>query len=425
MAIDVKRQFVPYVVGLAPALLVILTWSPSSDWTIFKLFHRNFAAPIVGAELVVFLIAAREGLLKSLPRWNWSRPALIAILILVAIAAATTYFAPVRLWAGRLTAYWIIHGLFAVSILYLCGRLFQPADLIRAYLVGFAVFVGLLLIFLFQIPDLTRFDWKNSFLGFTHIRHAGYYTAAVAGLAIGVMSTSRSRGEWAFAFTCSSLAILIALWTGSRGAVLAVVAAFIAGLILVPAFRNLRGIGGGVSSLALAAAAASQLPVYHYLMGASRMVSQTASGDVTTGRTVLWGMVIDAIRQQPLFGYGEGQQKVVATFFDIAQAHNFFLQVALAWGLVGLAGVLVLAIGYARRAVPVVQSEDGAVVPAFMAMAVLAVLSLYDGSLYYALPQSIFAACGAIIASRWSASAHVRERSSVTDHNAAVPAAEG
>jgi hypothetical protein len=35
-----------------------------------------------------------------------------------------------------------------------------------------------------------------------------------------------------------------------------------------------------------------------------------------------------------------------------------------------------------------------------MAMTAIAILSLYDASLYYALPQSLFAACAAVIASR-------------------------
>jgi hypothetical protein len=40
-----------------------------------------------------------------------------------------------------------------------------------------------------------------------------------------------------------------------------------------------------------------------------------------------------------------------------------------------------------------------------MAMTAIAILSLYDASLYYALPQSIFFACAAVIASRWGEAA--------------------
>jgi hypothetical protein len=44
-----------------------------------------------------------------------------------------------------------------------------------------------------------------------------------------------------------------------------------------------------------------------------------------------------------------------------------------------------------------------------MAMTAIAILALYDASLYYALPQSIFFACAAVIASRWGACAQQAE----------------
>jgi hypothetical protein len=65
----------------------------------------------------------------------------------------------------------------------------------------------------------------------------------------------------------------------------------------------------------------------------------------------------------------------------------------------------VLAVAYLTRAIPTARREGGALVPAFMAMTAIAILSLYDASLYYALPQSIFFACAAVIASRWGETA--------------------
>jgi O-antigen ligase len=398
----VKRYIVPSVVAFAPVLLVLLSWAPSGDWTPSKLFVRNWTAPVVGSELFVILVAVREGMLRSLPRWNWSRPAVAAVLILSAIAVATAWFAPLGERAAYMTAYWFIHGLFGLSILYLCGRLFQPAELVCAYLAGFAAFALLLVIYIFQIPDWSRFNWKNTFMAFSHIRHAGYYAAAIAGLGFGLMAIAGRKSEWGFAFACSSAAIIIALWTGSRGAVLAVAGALVIGLLLAPAFRSLRGAGGAVASLVIGAAVASQLPAPHPMMGFSRMVGATTSGNVTTGRTDLWEIAMRAVGERPLLGYGEGQMSKVATFHDMVQPHNVVLQVTLAWGLAGLACLLVIAIAYCRRALPVVRKEGEAVLPAFMAMAALLILSLYDGSLFYPLPQSIFAACAAIIASRWS-----------------------
>jgi hypothetical protein len=91
----------------------------------------------------------------------------------------------------------------------------------------------------------------------------------------------------------------------------------------------------------------------------------------------------------------------VAPTANLAQPHDVFLQFALSWGVVGLLCAAVLGIAFAIRAIPTARREQGALVPAFMAMTAIAILSLYDASLYYALPQSLFAACAAIIASRW------------------------
>jgi O-antigen ligase len=112
--------------------------------------------------------------------------------------------------------------------------------------------------------------------------------------------------------------------------------------------------------------------------------------------------VIAAIEKHPLFGYGEGQMHWVAPFSTMAQPHNSILQVALAWGLVGLVCVAILTIAFAWRAIPAVRHEGGAMVPVFLAMTAIAILSLYDASLYYALPQSIFMASAGMIASRWA-----------------------
>jgi O-antigen ligase len=404
MTHDARRYIVPYVVGLAPALLVALTWSPSGDWTIGKSVIRGYALPIVGSELFVLLVALREGMLRSLPRWTWSRPALIAAVALPAMAVVTAVLAPARSVAVTLTIFWIIHALFALSMTFLCGRIFDPRDMVRAYLAGFAIFAAEVFLYVNLIPDWGRFDWKNGFLAFTHIRHAGYYLAAMAGLAIGAMAISKSKAEWLWAWAMAVLAIGIALWTGSRGAALAIAAALVVGMLIVPAMRSARALAGSVSAVVAAVAGVWLAPVApSYLMGLTRAVQQTASGDVTTGRTVIWRNVIGAIRDRPLFGYGEGQMQTVAPYSTMVQPHDSILQVTLAWGIVGLLCVLTLAIAFARRAIPAVRDDQDALTPVFMAMTTLAILSLYDGALYYALPLSIFAAGGAVIASQWRA----------------------
>lgn len=399
------HRLVPYAIGFAPALLVALTWSPSGNWFPFELIMRGYSAPIIGAELFVIIVALREGLLSSLPRWNWGREVVVAASILLVVAVATAFVAPARAAAIMLTAYWLIHATFGLSVAHLCGRVFCAGELVEAYMVGFAVFAVEFFAFLRMIPDWGSFDWKYGFMAFSHIRHAGYYLAAMATLSMGAMAVSERLGGWLWAWATASIAFGIALWTGSRGAALAVAGALVVSVVLVPAVRSVRAWGGSLASMAIAIAVVSQAPAApNYLLGLARAVRASGAEDVTTGRLTIWKNVISAIRERPIFGYGEGQMHTVAPFSVMAQPHDSVLQVTLAWGLVGLACILTLTIAYGRRALPAVRHEAGALVPLFMAIIALAILSLYDGSLYYALPQSIFIACAAVIASGWSGS---------------------
>jgi O-antigen ligase len=398
MAIDAKRYFIPCAIGFAPALYVLATWAPSGDATASQALIREFSLPLIVVELFTIIVAAREGMLAAIRQWKWPRAVLVALAILAGIAIVTAATAQARSPAVAMTIYWFIHGWFAVSVAFLVGRDFEAIDLVRAYLWGFAAFSLLMLFYIANIPDWERFDWKSGFLFFGHIRHAGYYCAAMAGLAIGMMAIASRRGEWWLYFVLASVAAGIAFWTGSRGAALAIGAAVVAGVVLVPAMRSWRGAGGGIASLALAAALASQVAVPpHPLMGTTRMVEQTTGGEVTTGRTVMWRTTIDAIAESPLVGYGEGQMRTVAPFSDMIQPHAILLQVGLAWGLIGLACVFVLASCFALRTIPALQQDRGAAVPAFMAMVAVGILSLYDGALFYILPISIFLACGALV----------------------------
>ncbi len=412
----ITRYILPYLVGLAAPLLVALTWSPSTTWTPLQLVIRSWSLPVAFAELSVIGIAIAEGLFRAVPRWNWPRPVAIALVALLLIASTTALTAAAKDPAVPMTIYWIVHALFALSTVYMCGRLLEPVDLVRGFLVGFAVFAAEFFLFLHAIPDWANFNWKNGFMAFAHIRHVGYYVGAMAALGFGAMAVARSRRERLWAWASASLAFGMVLWTGSRGAAVAVVGALVIGAAVAPPMRKLAAWGGALAGMAAALAVVLVAPAApYYLMGLTHAVQQTTGRDVTTGRTHIWLNAIHAIEKHPLLGYGDGQMHAVAPITDLIQPHDIILQIALAWGLVGLVCVALIAVAYAVRAVPTVRRQGGALVPAFMAMTAIGILSLYDGALFYPLPQSIFAACAAVIASRWNGSAEFDEDGGVVD----------
>lgn len=400
----IERYLIPYALALAPPLLMALTWSPEADLSQFQKSLRSNGATVVAAQFLAILVALREGMLKTLPRWDWSRPVIAAAALLVTVAVATALLAALQATAIIVTAYWFIHAIFGLSIAYLCGRVFTAEDVSRAYMAGFAVVAALFVWFIYRIPDWNDFDWRLDLAGFNHVRHVGLYLAPVAALAIGVMAVARRRIEWTWAFATALLAIGLSLWTGSRGAVLSIVGALGVSLLFAPAMRTARGAGGAVASLVLATAIVSQVPAApHPMLGATRTVEASVGPEATTGRTQMWRIVFDAIKDRPVFGHGEGQMRKVAPYSDMVQPHNSILQVTLAWGFVGLACVLVLAVAFARRAIPAVRQSDGFLLPAFMGLAALAILSLVDNALINPIPGSMFAAFAGIIASRWNA----------------------
>lgn len=386
-------------IGLAPVVLVLLTWSPvgPEPWMIIA---RSYALPVLVMEVVAILVALVTGLVETIRRIRLPRPAAVAAAVLVLVMVGTVPFAPVPGVAATFTAIWVIHIFFALSVLHLTGRFFAPLDLVRSYAIGFALFCTLFFLLLAQVRD-PSFSWSYDLPAFSHVRIVGHYAAPVAGLAAGLMALARTRTGWAAAFALATLACALALWTGSRGALIGIAAGLIVGLLFAPPMRRRRAWGGLIASLAVAWLAVSSLPAPAPNMGSVRIVASTVqSQDKTTGRAELWPHVAKAVAKRPIFGHGEGQMYYVAKFFDLFHPHNIILQVLLAWGLVGLACILTLAFYFARACIRIVRSGVDELVPPVIAMAALAVPSLIDGSLFHLLPVSIFAACAGMIGSR-------------------------
>ena len=85
-------------------------------------------------------------------------------------------------------------------------------------------------------------------------------------------------------------------------------------------------------------------------------LSRSGSADEITsgtGRTRIWAVVIDLWTQRPIFGYGAGSAKYILPhhpllFLAAAHAHNLYLNILFAGGLVGL-GIFLLNVGSAIR----------------------------------------------------------------------------
>ncbi|HEX5257605.1 MAG TPA: O-antigen ligase family protein [Sphingomicrobium sp.] len=394
-----ERYFIPAAIGFAPFVLLLLTWAPHARSHAQELI-LDFYAPVVAVELFTIAVALREGMIGALRRRSWPRLPTAALVLLIVIAIGTAIVAPDPGTARIATFYWLLHLLFGFSVAHLCAVRFWPLDLVVAYLIGFAAFLAGSILFTAQVTD-PNFNWTNGWPAAAHIRHLGYYIAAMVALCIGLAATERRAWVLGGLFVLSVASFAFALWTGSRGTVVGVVGAVIIGLLILPQIRRPQAWGGAALSLILGAAIARLFPAPASNMGFGRTVTATVDHEVTTGRTTIWRNVLGAIRHRPLLGYGEDQMATVAPFHGIIQTHDVFLQVLLAWGAVGFACVLVLAVWFVARSLPNVRHDGAGLLPPFMAMLALASFATIDGALFHLIPVSIFAACAGVIASGW------------------------
>ena len=392
-------QVLALAIGLSPVILALVSWLPQGFEPENRLI-RTYAVPVIAMEAVTIIVALLTGLVETIHRIRLPRPAAIAAVLLALVMLGTIPFAPKPGVAMTFTAFWGIHIFFGLSILHLTRRFLTPVDLVRAYAIGFALFCGMFVLLLAQVWDDPAFDWTLDLPAFSHVRIIGHYAAPAAALAAGLMALSRTPWRWALAFAVAGLASALALWTGSRGAMVGIAAALIVGLLFAPPMRRVRAWGGLVAAVALVWLAVSSLPAPSRNMGSARIVAATVQPEKrTTGRIELWVDVAKAVAKRPVFGHGEGQMFYVAWFYDAMHPHNIVLQILLAWGVVGLACIATLALYFARSSIRLVGSGADELVPPFIAMAALAAPSLVDGSLFHVLPVSIFAACTGMIGS--------------------------
>ena len=393
----IDRFFVPILIALSPALTFIVTWSLEGDLSAYQRFMRTYSLPLWLCELAVIVIAVRESggrtLFDGLKRVQIFLP----LLILVGVAFWTAWaVAPNPLIAYLRNGLWLTHLLFGLSIWRLAGRKFSSQDFVDALIAGY-LFVSLMfLVFVSSIPDPQSFDWTNDLPLASHIRHFGYYSAAMAGLAIGIVATKPpSSWRWPVGVIVILLSFTFAFWSGTRGALAASAGGLAIGVVVLPTFRKFRVLTLVPALLAVSAAASLTLPSYAGNMGLDRTISAAVGdqeGGLTTGRTVMWRKNWHDILERSLVGYGEGQMISVSRHANAIQPHNVLMQVLLAWGFIGLICILSLTLPLAWRTITIVRKSPGELAAPFVAMASLAAYSLFDGTFFHVLPLALFAA---------------------------------
>ncbi|WP_375461963.1 O-antigen ligase family protein [uncultured Enterovirga sp.] len=192
-------------------------------------------------------------------------------------------------------------------------------------------------------PQLGRMsDWVNGVFVPTSRLSGVFGTANAAGAAAGLgilltllLAKLSWRRPWIYVLLAPMLFCLAA--SNNRMSVVATVASLIYAWIAAGE-RALKlvllALGIGVATLVMALSGDAILES----LSRSGSVEEITSG---TGRTRIWSVVLDLWMQKPLVGYGEGSAKFILPvhpllFKAAAHAHNLYLNVLFAGGIVGL-----------------------------------------------------------------------------------------
>ena len=387
-------------IGFMPVWMVLVPLDITSDPEKWQIFVRGYSLTVPVVELL-FVLAVMVGAfspldaLKQLP--NSSKIAILLWIVVTCFVSfqpgkddLATFIGLVRLFVAAL------FFLALISLKNSLGPRFVPA-LWQAVGLGFLLYVGLWSFHIY-INAPQGGDWVTRIPGVNNIRHTGYFAFAgvIAGL-FGLISLQGGRyvwSKWSLVLLFSSTGLGLALWTGSRGPLLASLAAIFVTFCVAGEHRKKIAAFFVVSVLA-ATAVVSLLPIPHPIYGISGAtgaadIAVIEQADASSGRTELWSRTIDKIRERPLFGWGLNQ-------FDASgpsntgpyfHPHNFPLQIMFSGGIVSVLLVVFMFFPPLRQwKWPYTSGSSAAGVGAVVGMLVY---SLYDGALYFGYPIMIF-----------------------------------
>jgi O-antigen ligase len=383
-----EARLLALLIGFAPVIVLLLTWDPDGASSRTAMGIREYALPMLAAEGIVVGLAALSGL----ARWMTGAPKIIlaAAAGWLAIALYTAIFVAVdpRL-SVFLTSIWVLHGLFAAAVAFLCrtARL-DSSELAIALMAGFIVYALAAAWFGLQLDQ--PINWVTDMPGLGNLRRVAAYATIIAGLSVGALIWPR---RW-LALAAATAAFFTAFWTGSRATALAVAVAVVAAALVFPGARNKRLLVGVLLAELVGFALAFAFPAGP---GAGNDELRAVLEMSDNGRFRVWSNCVHAIMNSPWLGYGEGQTAHVLpdnpNLVDDfqAHAHNLVLQWMMAWGLVGTALIAVIAGWLAGLLYQAGRTAEG--LPFVLAAGAITAHAMVDGALYDVAPVFLFAAC--------------------------------
>lgn len=385
--------------GALPSLLVLWDWATGAD-SVTRL--QTMPAPVF--TLVALAVAAilasgsspGRTVSGSSPAALWTARVALGLFLYAVLATALFATAPV-------------FGLLKLAELALCALLalslaarFRHVPAERGIALGALVAGTTLSLPLLAVLGMTgMLDHLAplSLPGFVHIRIMGFALALALAGSLGLWSVSGGRFRPAL-MLCMVLLWTALLWSGGRGALLAVILGAALSAAVLPALRR------PLVPLLLTALLGFCLTLTPGLdgVGISERIGAAATAtsvdDLASGRLGMWRAVVAACLERPFLGHGYAQANAVFIEAGFAtahlHAHNIVLDAILTLGLplgtlsalTALAAAVLGTLG-ARRAGDPVAAAGAAIVWVFLAHGLVDGIHFYGQGL---LPVALAAA---------------------------------
>ena len=392
--------------------MVLLPWDFGSDMNPFRSFMRGTSFSVTIVQMVVAAIAFRDGFRLI--------PAIIALPTSIKIGM-------VIFWVTFLLSTWTVaakpafallgitqlcvHLLFALSIIYLISMRddLVARDFWRASGLGV---VGYALLWIANIVfyDPQGEDWMNFVPALTNIRWIGFFALTSFCSGLGMLATSddrtiRHNGVKLGILFCS-LGCFLALWTASRGAMLAIC---VAAAIVMLLAKDRKAIAATLLiSVILAVAVIAVLPVPHPSYGLGRFAGSIAQSQdlnqLSSIRLELWIQTFEKILIRPWLGWGIDQFRFSGpeTTLGFRHPHQSILQLLFATGIAGAFGLALILIPLIRQFPSVARLSVPSHWAAISYLAAGMIYGLHDGFFYYCYPVMIYLVSMAVLVKRAS-----------------------
>jgi exopolysaccharide production protein ExoQ len=214
-------------------------------------------------------------------------------------------------------------------------------------------------------------QWRGVFI---HKNHLG--AAASTGLFTFMFFRRLMDASFGFRLMCIVAAITCLIFANSAGS-------WVALCVMLVYYRLIRAIPASGNFLLLVIFGVSALAYAAFIFFGANLVAVVGRDATLTGRTEIWPVVLDAIWQRPLLGFGyyaatlDFMGPILDATVGIRYSHNGYLDVTLGTGIVGLASLLFCIFSALVTGIDRVKTSAGSEAECFMLLLIFLILSLF------------------------------------------------